>query len=384
MGSVKRIGFLKNASIIFSLLLLAAVAVALSPWSAQNANAQTITTTCADNGTDSATLNSAIAGSQAGDQIVISGQCLLTAPITLLGNRSYMGGSRTGTVLQQAKGANLSYLLASDAYVNNSSTTGLPFTIHQLTIDCNSSNNTAATSGLVIHSWQTQAEDLLVENCRGSGILVTNTTPNGTTLTNTQVNGVISNDFIENSGKYGVYVQDSGNTVTDWHLTDNYIASSGQDAIHLENAAGWYIDGNHLYGDGGTAIYANRLFGTSITDNYIEDFGGAGGSTTWYGIDGTVQGDAASTIIANRVFMFSAEKAGTTYRYIAVTQVNYGGGYVTVTGNDIRGAGKTADTGFYYNAGSGVTLNVTSSGNSVASVGTTRTTGTGVTLSAGI
>ena len=384
MVSVKRMRFLKNASIVFSLLLLAAFAIALSPWSAQHASAQIITATCADNGTDSATLNAAITGSHAGDQIIISGQCLLTAPITLLGNRSYMGGSRTGTVLQQANSANLPYLLASNSYVSNSSRTGLPFTIHQLTVDCNSSHNTAATNGLVIHSWQTQADDLLVENCRGSGIVVTNTTPNGTTLTNTQVNGVISNDFIENSGKYGVYVQDSGNTVTDWHLADNYIASSGQDAIHLENAAGWYIDGNHLYGDSGTAIYANRLFGTSITNNYIEDFGGAGGSTTWYGIDGTVQGDAASTITGNRVFMFPAEKAGTTYRYIAITQVNYGSGYITVTGNDIRGAGKTADTGFYYNAGSGVTLNITSSGNSVASVGTTRTTGTGVTLSAGV
>ena len=384
MVSLKRTGLLKSAGIIFSLLLLAAFAIALSPWSAQNASAQTVTATCADNSTDSATLNAAITGSHAGDQIIISGQCLLTSPITLLGDRSYMGGSRTGTVLQQANSANLPYLLASDSYVSNSSTTGLPFTIHQLTIDCNSSNNTAATNGLVIHSWQTQAEDLLVENCRGSGILVTNTTPNGTALTNTQVNGVISNDFIENSGKYGVYVQDSGNTVTDWRLTDNYIASSGQDAIHLENAAGWYVDANHLYGDGGTAIYANRLFGTSITNNYIEDFGGAGGSTTWYGIDGTVQGDAASTITGNRVFMFPAEKAGTSYRYIAITQVNYGTGYVTVTGNNIRGAGKTADTGFYYNAGSGVTLKITSSGNSVASVGTTRTTGTGVTLSAGI
>ncbi len=384
MVPVKRIRFLKSASIILSLLLLAAFAIALGPWSAQQASAQMITATCADNSTDSATLNAAITGSRAGDQIIISGQCLLTAPITLLGNRSYMGGSRTGTILQQANSANLPYLLASDSYVSNSSTTGLPFTIHQLTIDCNSSHNTAATNGLVIHSWQTQADNLLVENCRGSGILVTNTTPNGTTLTNTQVNGVISNDFIDNSGKYGVYVQDSGNTVTDWHLADNYIASSGQDAIHLENAAGWYIDGNHLYGDGGTAIYANRLFGTSITNNYIEDFGGAGGSTTWYGIDGTVQGDAASTITGNRVFMFPAEKAGTTYRYIAITQVNYGSGYLTVTGNNIRGAGKTADTGFYYNAGSGVTLNITSSGNSVASVGTTRTTGTGVTLSTGI
>lgn len=82
--------------------------------------------------------------------------------------------------------------------------------------------------------------------------------------------------------------------------------------------------------------------------------------------------------------MFPAEKAGTTYRYIAITGVNYGSAYVTVTGNNIRGAGKAADTGFYYSAGSGVTLNVTSSGNSVASVATTRTTGAGVTLSAGI
>ena len=384
MVPAQRSDVLKGAGLIFSLLLLAACVIALGPWSAQHASAQTITTTCADNSTDSATLNAAITASHPGDQIIISGQCLLTAPITLLGNRSYQGGSRTGTVLQQANSANLPYLLASDSYVSNSSTTGLPFTIHQLTIDCNSSNNTAATNGLVIHSWQTQAEDLLVENCRGSGILVTNTTPNGTTLTNTQVNGVISNDFIDNSGKYGVYVQDSGNTVTDWHLADNYIASSGQDAIHLENAAGWYIDGNHLYGDGGTAIYASRMFGTSISNNYIEDFGGAGGSTTWYGIDGTVQGDAASTIAGNRVFMFPAEIAGTTYRYIAITQVNYGSAYVTATGNNIRGAGKAADTGFYYSAGSGVTLHVTSSGNSVASVGTTRTTGAGVTLSAGI
>jgi hypothetical protein len=384
--SARNIRLLKAGGTVLGLLLLAALAMAVSPWSTQQARAQTITAACASKSSDSATLNSVISSSHAGDQILISGQCLLTAPVTLLGNRSYLGGSRTGTVLRQASSANLGFLLASDAYVSNSSTSGLPFTIRQLTIDCNSSNNAAATNGLVIHSWQTQAEDLLVENCRGSGILVTNTTPNGTTLTNTQVNGVISNDFIQNSGKSGVYVQDSGNTITDWHLTDNYISGSGQDAVHLENAAGWYVDNNHLYGDSGNAIYANRLYGTSIENNYIEDFGGAGGSTTWYGIEGTVQGDTASTIASNRVFMLAAEKAGTSYRYIALTRVNYGKGYVMVSGNGIRGAGSTADTGFYYNAGSGVTgvtLIVTSSGNAVTSVGTARASGTGVTLSAG-
>jgi hypothetical protein len=358
--------------------------VALGPASIPAANAKTITATCADNSTDAATLNSAISGSGAGDQILISGTCLLTAPITLLGNRSYEGGSRTGTVLQQASGANLPYLLASDTYVSNANYTGLPFTIHQLTIDCNSQHNTAATNGLVLHSWQTTAQDLQILNCGGSGILVANATPNGTTLANGEVNGVIKDDYIDNSGVSGVYVSDSGSGVTDWRLDDNAIADSGQDGIHLQNAAGWYIDGNHLYGDGGNGIYASRIFSTSIQNNYIEDFGDNGGSTTYYGITATAQGGPTSTITGNRVFMFPGDKSGSSYRYIGVTQVNYGTGAVTVTGNSIIGAASSADTGFYFNAGSGVTLSVTSGGNSVASVGTARTTGTGVTISAGI
>lgn len=366
----------------------AALTAVLAPWGGQDASATTITATCANKTTDAATLNSAITGSQPGDQILISGQCLLTAPIKLLGDRSYTGGSRTGTVLQQANGANLAYLLASDTYVSNNNFTGLPFSIRHLTIDCNSTHNTAATNGLVLHSWLTTAEDLQIENCGGSGILVANTTPNGTTLISTshEVNGSIDGNYINNSGQYGVRAQDGENNVTDWHLDNNYISQSGQDAIHLDNAAGWFVDNNHVYGIKNTAIYANRLFGTSISDNYIEEFGQAGGATTWYGIQGTVQGDAASVIAGNRVFMFAQESTGTSYRYIALTKVNYGPnpGIVTVTGNDIRGSGSAADTGFYFNAGSGVTLNVTSSGNSVSSVGTARTTGTGVTLSAGI
>src|SRR5579875_1265963 len=132
------------------LLLAAAVAVALAPGDMSAAHAKTVPATCADTRTDAATLNSAIASSKPGDQILISGTCLLTAPITLEGDRSYLGGSRTGTVLQQAKGANLPYLLASDTYVGNDSYTGDPVSVHQLTIDCNSSHNTAATDGLVL------------------------------------------------------------------------------------------------------------------------------------------------------------------------------------------------------------------------------------------
>ncbi len=367
-----------------ALLLAAALAAALGPWATQDATAQTITAQCAGKSTDAATLNSAISSSKPGDQILISGQCLLTHPVTLLGERSYLGGSRAGTVLKQASGANLPYLLASDTYVSNADYVGLPFSVHQLTIDCNRAGNTAATDGLVLHSWQTTADDLQILNCGGDGILVTNATRNGTTLTNHEVNGVIANNYIYNSGVSGIYAQDGGNAVTDWRLEDNAIADSGQDGVHLQDAAGWYIDGNHLYGNRHNAIYANRIFATSIENNYIEDFGDAGGDSTWYGINATAQDGPTSTIAGNRVFMYPAEKSGTKYRYIAVTQVNNGTGAVTVTGNSILGAGKPADTGFYFGVGPGKALSVTSSGNSVLSVGTTRTTGPGVKLSPGI
>lgn len=379
-GPVRKLSGAATALVAGTLVLL------LAPWAGQDASAQTITVSCADRGSDAATLNSAITGSQPGDQILISGQCMLTASITLLGDRSYTGGSRTGTVLQQASGANLPYLLASDSYVGNETFTGLPFSVRHLTIDCNSGQNTAPTNGLVLRSWLTTATDLQVENCGGDGILVANTTPGKVVLAKNshEVNGAIDDNYISNSGKYGVYGQDTENNVTDWHLDDNYISQSGQDAIHLDNAAGWYVDNNHIYGDQKNAIYASRLYGTSISGNYIEDFGQAGGTTTWYGIEGTVQGDAASVIAGNRVFQFQPEKTGASYRFIALTQVNYGSGDVAVTGNTIRGSGSGADTGFYFSGGPTYPLTVASSGNLVTSVGTARTIGTGVTLSPGI
>ena len=235
----------------------------------------------------------------------------------------------------------------------------------------------------MIHSWQTQATDLQVEGCNGSGIVVTNTTPNGTALTGTEVNGSISGNFIQNSGQSGIYVQDTGNAVTDWHLDDNYIASSGQDAIHLDNAAGWYIDGNHLYGDGNSGRYANRLFGTSITTTTSKTSAAPADRVPGTASTGPSK---ATPLPPSRATGCSCSRpeVGNDYRYIALTKVNYGTGYVTVTSNDIRGANTPADTGFYYNAGSGVTLNVTTPPTRSASVGTVRTTGTGVTLSAGI
>ena len=94
----------------------------------------------------------------------------------------------------------------------------------------------------------------------------------------------------------------TGNSVTDGFLEDNQIASSGLDAIHLDNAAGWHISGNHLYDIGQNAIIAQRLFGTTISGNYVEDFGDRKrpGYLVWH--PGLRPDGNGSTIVGNKVF----------------------------------------------------------------------------------
>lgn len=67
--------------------------------------AQAVNVTCSNTTADAAMLNAAIAGSAVGEAVFIQGHCWLSAPVVLLGDRSYLGGSRTGTVLQQATGS---------------------------------------------------------------------------------------------------------------------------------------------------------------------------------------------------------------------------------------------------------------------------------------
>jgi hypothetical protein len=294
---------------------------------------------------------------------------LLGLAVKLLGNRTYQGQNRTGTVLTQASGANLPAILASDSWVTNTAATGLPIVLRDLTIDGNKTANPTAGDALVIRSWDTTIENLEVLNSNGDGIKVTNKSQNGTALTNHQVNGTIRNVYISKSGADGIRVEDSGNSVTDWNLLDSWISSSGGSAINMDNAAGWVVERNHVYGNGAAGISASRLYASSISDNYIEDFNTSG-------ITATVQGDASSTITGNRIFQFSG--SGTTF--LNITQVNYGTGELAVTGNVIRGAG--TGTGLSYQRGSNQ-LTITSTGNLVQSVTTPRNVGAGVTLATG-
>lgn len=347
---------------------------------ALSANAAVINVSCKNAMTDAASINSAIARSQTGDAIQIHGSCLIDQTLVLAGDRSYLGDSRTGTILRQANGADLPALMASDSWNEDVTYTGDPIRIAHLTLDGNSAANTG-TNGLVIRSWMTVIEDIQVENTPGDGIQITSVSKNNVQLQGSQVNGRLSNLFVNDSGGNGIHVVDPGNSVTDWDLLDSWVANSGQSAIYMDNAAGWKVRGNHLYGVPQHAIFANACFATAIEGNYIEEFGVSGGkSNTWYGIACTVQGGAASVIANNKVFQLNGEPSTGSFVYIGVQQVNYGIGELNVIGNAIRGASGKHDTGLSYELGGGVGLKVLSNSNNVQSVGTPRVVGKGVTL----
>lgn len=335
---------------------------------------------CSDGSQDARNINYAISNSVVGSKINIHGTCLINQTIILKGDRTYVGDSRTGTILREAAGANLAAIVASDSWVSDSSTTGDPVRIAHLTIEGTGSNGGGSdTSGLVIRSWLTVIEDLQIENVSGDGIQITGTSENGIPLANTQVNGRISNIFITNVGGDGIHVIDSGNSVTDWDLLNSWIGGVGLSGIDMDNAAGWKIIGIHLYGIRDNAIYANRCFATTIADNYIEGFGDAGNATTYYGIACTLQGNVASVISGNKIFQLNKESGSGKYIYIGIPQVNYGIGVVNIIGNAIYGAMGSQDIGLSYQVGSGTALRVLSA-NNVQNVTIPRLIGSGVTL----
>ncbi|MGH8880304.1 MAG: right-handed parallel beta-helix repeat-containing protein [Stackebrandtia sp.] len=360
-----------------SVTLLAIAALIFSLGSTAPAQAQSIPAICQESSGDSGRIQVAIDRSKPGDEVVIKGgRCLITETITLRGGRSYRGESREGTVLTQADGANLPALLASDTWVENTPTTGAPFSLEKLTLDGNRENNPEAGDGLVIRSWNTTVEDVAVRWNTGNGITVTNLSQDGTPVRVTpesgnQVNGTIRNVFVWRSGGANIRIKDTGNTVTDWNLLDSWIAWGAKGGVLMDNAAGWRVEGNHFYGNHPSAINAERMFASSISNNYIEDF-------DTNGIEVTVQGVIGNTIANNRVFHLNSGTAGT---YILIKRANYATGVVGVTGNVVRG--NTTGTGLGYEAGS-ANLTVTSSGNTVVNVAKVMNVGDNVTVSEGV
>ncbi|MFI7636483.1 hypothetical protein [Nonomuraea sp. NPDC049400] len=381
------------------------------------AAASRVEAACANTTGDAKTLQAAIDSSKEGDEIVIKGTCLIDATISLEDRRTYRGDAKAGAVLRQADGANLPAVLASEGWVKNTDYSGSTIRVEKLTIDGNRDNNTG-TVGLLLRSWNTRVYDVDIYGTPSDGIRISNPSQNGTLLKNTMVNSVISDVYIEGAAEAGLRVVDPGNSVTDWTLQRSWIGFSGTHAIQSDNAAGWTFSDLHLYATPKNAIDAHRCFGTSIQNNYIEDFGAEStANQTYYGIRCDLQGEANTTINANRIHKFlpppdglaalrkalgKARQEGAAppertftdsgslppdvnFVYLALDAVNYGTGHAALTGNTILGHGTKRETGILLakGDGEGKSMSVASSGNLIDGIGVPRKIGPGVKVTRG-
>jgi parallel beta-helix repeat protein len=336
---------------------------------------------CSGQSGDSTTLSNAIAAVPEGGTLAIAGTCYLTQPLVLTAGKTYEGttgdgaNDGVGTVLSQHFSGG--YLVANDAYAGNTASdgTGLPLTVQDLAINCDSSS----TDGLVVMAWQVNVNHVDATGCE-SGIVDTNSDAAGQAMPSghTSVNSRFDDNFLQDNADYGFYVDDTQNAVTDGFFDDNQVASSGENAVELDNAAGWNIAGNHLYGDKQDGIYANRMWGSTISDNYIEDFGDGQSSGSWYGILGTNQCGIGSTIDDNMIFNDGGqETTSASYVYLAVSQNSSDcSGFLTVNGNVIYDqTAKNTATGMDFRGnGTADSLTIGSAGNIARGVATSRTT----------
>ncbi|WP_103963038.1 pectate lyase family protein [Nonomuraea solani] len=393
--------------------LTAAVAAGAIFMPLQPASASRVEATCANTADDAKTLQAAIDSSKEGDEVVFKGPCLINATISLPDMRTYRGDSKAGTVLKQADGANLPAVLASEGWLKNTDNSGETIRVEKLTIDGNRDNNTG-TVGLLLRSWNTRVYDLDIYSTPSDGIRISNPSQNGTLLRNTMVNSIISDVYIEAAAEAGLRVIDPGNSVTDWTFQRSWIGFSGTHAIQSDNAAGWTFSDLHLYATPKNAIDAHRCFGTSIHNNYIEDFGAEStADQTYYGIRCDLQGEANTTITANRIHKFlpppnalaelrKARQQGSApperktaatgplpenvnFVYLALDAVNYGKGHAAISGNTILGHGTKRETGLLLDKGDGdgEAMRVTSTGNLIDDIGVPRKIGKGVRVTRG-
>ena len=174
---------LLNRMLLLTLIFMLSLSLFDLPFvnSPQKAEAKKITMECTNSESDAAMINSAIQGSQQGDEIVFQGNCLINQTIKLLSHRTYRGGSRTGTVLKQADNANLDAVVASASYLDNRTNADTGITMRSFSIEGNNKNNTKSkTAGIAMRSWQSTITDMQIRNNGGSGIKLTNLSADGT------------------------------------------------------------------------------------------------------------------------------------------------------------------------------------------------------------
>jgi hypothetical protein len=302
---------------------------------------------------DTTAIQNAINAAGAGQVVYFPrGTYIISSTLTLSAATGvmYLGSAEDSTTIKMKSGANLQAVAATSGWLTNTATSSAsPLHIRHLAFDGNTSGQTSgAGHGLVLQSYYTNVEYVIVQNTRGDGLRWDSTDFNGTTaLSNTCVENRIHRVQCRTNGGCGININDpSGNTITDGWITDSVVQLCTQDAIRINAGAGWKVIGCHVYQIGWSGIRVDRAWQSRVLSNYIENFGTSTTSGFYFGVDmanGQVNDTGyGSSILGNTLYFNGpAGNAGSTLAGICVQAASGGVAHITVTGNQLYCTGAT-------------------------------------------
>lgn len=336
---------------------------------------------------DTAAIQAALNACPEGGAVVHpGGTAIISAPLVMKDRTCFRGEHFTGaTIKLKNNSPAVRCLVTTEAWTSGQTFVGLYVKVQNLYLDGNIANNAGSTTdGIVTMNWKTSVEHVEVWNCGGNGIRLTNVNSAGGMLSNTNNENRIERCTVTGNRNHGIFIEDTGNALTDGFLIDNVSYGNWEDQIHINNAAGWLIAGNHTYNGssiGKNGLFLDKCFATRIVGNYIDGFGAATDTGTYYGMWAQVSGGTSrGTAISGNTITSNESVSGSTYRHLAITTPASAVANITLSGNIINGANGPLGVGLYAAAGSGGTLNIQDAGNRIFSMTTPLVTFSGVNL----
>lgn len=254
-----------------------------------------------------------------------------------------------GAQINQANGANLDAVIASNGWFNNRGTADNPQSVLNIKVNGNAGNQTGGMGhGIVITSFWNDIHDNTIEGTGGDGLRLSAFNRGGTKITGSAVENHVWRNDVRNAGGYGIRVYDptasSGQQYTDGWCIDNIIQDPGADGIRIDDGEGWLVQGCHLYGVTQSGIHVAEASRTRVIGNFIETYGGSATAGVYSAIiigDGvnTFIGSPQPIVVMGNTAFFSNPAPGSTIAGISGVTSSGVTSNVSVTGNALYGNG---------------------------------------------
>jgi len=288
---------------------------------------------------DTSAIQAAINAAPAGSTVFFpAGTYLVSSTIQLVAVLAYIGttGSYGGATIKQKNASNLPAVIASYEWYNNSTTCGNPVRIENLTIDCNSANNTTS-HGIVLMNYDSIIRECTVINAPACSIVNSSVNRGGTSISNTAVENRIESCKVDTAGQHGIWIQDNNGLITDGYIDSCIVSGTTQDGIRVDRAAGYFIQHNHVYAIGMNGYNLNNCWDTFVIGNEVDGYGQSATANYYAGISAVLLGPRASVFADNIICVNYETNDASNYQHLNVT-----GGGVTdtkaiVAGNAILG-----------------------------------------------